>query len=201
MKEAIIIFVRNPELGKVKTRLASDIGDKKALEVYIKLLEHTRDTISGLAADKFVFSTETFNGNWPDCINEIQSAGDLGTKMYNAFELVFARGYDRILIIGSDCLELTEHHMEEAFTALNNNDIVIGPATDGGYYLLGMKKCRAFLFSNKTWSTPLVYQQTLDAITQNSLSVHSLIMLKDVDTVDDMPAQLKKFIRHGNTSG
>ena len=194
MKEAIIIFVRNPELGKVKTRLAAKIGNEKALEVYIKLLEHTRDILSGLEADKFVFGTEPFNLHWRGCINEIQTSGDLGSRMSNAFHLVFAKGYDRVIIIGSDCLELTKHHIEEAFAALNENDIVIGPATDGGYYLLGMKKLHGQLFENKSWSTDLVFRQTMDSINQSGLPIFSLEWLNDIDTEKDLPANWKNII-------
>ena len=194
MKEAVIIFVRNPERGKVKTRLAKEIGDYNALQVYIKLLRHTKDITAELTATKFVFSTGLLSFPWPASFNEIQSPGDLGVKMSRAFQSVFSKGYSRVLIIGSDCLELTKGHIENAFAALNKNDIVIGPATDGGYYLLGMKKLHEQLFENKSWSTEKVFKETMESVNLSGLCVFVLECLADIDTAKDLPLDWKKEI-------
>ncbi len=189
MKEAVIIFVRNPELGKVKTRLAKELGDQNTLNIYIKLLEHTQVVSAAVSADKFVFGTEQLKFSWPGSTTEIQSSGDLGEKMNDAFQLLFERGYQKVVIIGSDCLQLSTHHIEEAFTALNENDIVIGPAEDGGYYLLGMKKIYSKLFMNKSWSTEKVFTETLQSIQTLHLRSHILEQLVDVDEKKDLPAE------------
>lgn len=189
MKQAIIIFVRKPELGKVKTRLAASVGQEKALEIYKELLQHTHNAVLNVAADKFIFYTEAAEENdlWSekDFIKKTQAFGDLGHKMKTAFAEVFVAGYEKVVIIGSDCLQLTEEIIIEAFEKLSTHEAVIGPANDGGYYLLGMKKLLPFLFENIEWSTEQVYSQTTDSLLQRNISFATLITLIDIDTEED----------------
>lgn len=186
---ALIIFVRKPELGKVKTRLAATLGNEKALSIYKELLHHTRIITQQLTAKKFVFyySEIELEDEWnlPDVNKRLQSGTDLGGKMMNAFKEVFSKGYDKAIIIGSDCFELTAAHIETAFLYLDDKDAVIGPAKDGGYYLLGIKQMQSCFFSNKQWSTSSVYAATLQDATTHGLSLACLPVLTDVDTEAD----------------
>ena len=144
MKDAVIIFVRNPELGKVKTRLAATVGDEEALNIYSLLLNHTMQEAGKVAANKFVFyhqqitTDDIWNGN--GFYKKLQTGESLGDKMKAAFDEIFKLGYNKIMIIGSDCLQLKSAIINAGFCLLDEEDTVIGPAKDGGYYLLGMKK-------------------------------------------------------------
>ncbi len=189
LQQALIIFVRNPEPGKVKTRIAKDLGDTTALEVYQKLLLHTKSITQNLSVDVFVYYTDYINDNdlWNGApyLKKIQTGRNLGERMQNAFENMFDLGYENIAIIGSDCFELTQAIIEEAFEQLNYHRAVIGPTKDGGYYLLGMSSLLSPLFANKDWSTYKVYQQTLEDIDALRVSLFPLPVLSDVDTAED----------------
>jgi uncharacterized protein len=187
-KNALIIFVRNPVLGKVKTRLAATIGNEKALQVYIHLLQHTKSITQNLLATKFVFYADEINTNdiWNDYEKKLQSGNDLGKRMENAFTQLFSEGYKSVCIIGSDCYELTTEIIEEAFEKLNSIDVVIGAAKDGGYYLLGMNNSTKKLFSNVEWSTAKVFSQTMQLINEQKLSRFTLPLLNDVDEEKDI---------------
>lgn len=188
MKKALIIFVRNPEPGKVKTRLAAQIGNEKALAVYIKLLQHTKQVASGADCDKYIFATAPLKDDtWKDFHVESQIEAGLGERMLHAFNLLFKKDYKKVVIIGSDCPELTTTHIEEAFANLEQYDVVIGPAKDGGYYLLGMKTLHTKLFEDKPWSTASVLKDTLHTIDGLNLSCHLLETLTDVDEEKDLP--------------
>lgn len=194
MKNALIIFVRNPVLGKVKTRIAATAGEKEALRIYKALLLHTNTICAGVMADKFVFYSDhpELGDIWKDEVYDkfLQSGITLGEKMKNAFHQVFEKGYSGVLVIGSDCLELSSAMMEDAFTALNDHQAVIGPAKDGGYYLLGLTKMIPGVFENKNWSTATVCADTIADFEKAGLSYVCLPMLNDVDTVEDVPVAL-----------
>ena len=185
----LIIFVKNPVLGKVKTRLAAGIGEKKALEVYLHLLEITKNVALKSDCTRNVFySDEIENDGWDkDSFNKFEQEGDsLGDRMNNAFEQVFALGAKKAVIIGSDCPELSADIIEKAFEILNEKDVVIGPAKDGGYYLIGMKKLYPVLFEGKKWSTASVLQETINDIIEKDLSYSLLPELSDLDNLDDL---------------
>jgi uncharacterized protein len=188
----LMLFVRKPELGKVKTRLAQDVGDAKALEIYIKLLHHTHTITQALPADKQVYYAGEIEQHdfWqkPVYQKRKQPEGDLGFKMEQAFATAFKDGYNAVIIIGSDCHELTQHIIEQAYDALQNHDVVIGPAKDGGYYLLGMKVLHSELFRNKQWSTSSVLTDTLSDLKYSELTYTLLPVLSDVDHVTDVDA-------------
>ena len=190
MKKALIIFVRNPVLGKVKTRLAKTMGDRNALKVYQKLLLHTRAIIEKINCDKFIFYADEINNNddWPNnkYIKNQQITGTLGEKMAGAFEFVFSQGYNRTLIIGSDCYDLTASIIEEGFIAMEKYDVVLGPASDGGYYLLGKKVIHPSLFAIAEWSTNTVLCETIAACNKAGLSFTKLEVLNDVDEEKDV---------------
>ena len=194
-KSLLIIFYRNPKLGKVKTRLAASMGNQKALDIYRKLSLHTRSVTEGLSVDKIVFYSDAIDlmDIWPNAIylKAMQEGEDLGQKMQNAVVAGFETGYTSICIIGTDCLALTAEVITEAFEELESVDAVIGPATDGGYYLLGMKKPHSQIFSNKNWSTHSVLRETIDDFEALNLLYVKLEELRDVDTEDDLPDELK----------
>jgi rSAM/selenodomain-associated transferase 1 len=118
----------------------------------------------------------------------VQQGPTLGEKMQEAFEKMFTAGYKRVCIIGSDCYELTTTIIDNAFTALEKNDAVIGPAADGGYYLLGLGKMIPAVFGNKEWSTDTVYQSTIADFKNAGCSYEILPILNDVDNIEDVPA-------------
>lgn len=196
-KSALIIFTRNPKLGMCKTRLAKTIGDEAALNIYKHLLSHTAAISANVKADKYVFYSETIKKDdlWNTDVfrKKLQYGNDLGTRMENAFTELFQLDYEKIIIIGSDVLDLTTNDIDDAFQKLNTHDFVLGPAKDGGYYLLGMNTLHTSLFKNKDWGTSTVLKDTLDDI-QNS-NFNLLEERNDIDTFDDIKPyqELKKF--------
>lgn len=191
--DAIIILIKNPELGKAKTRLAKGVGDERALEIYLKLLEHTHAITCVLEADKYLFYSDHVDNNdiWDNTLyrKSIQNGADLGERMRHAFDAVFSNGHKSVLIIGSDCKELTAEIITEAFAELHSADTVVGPTHDGGYYLLGMNKLIPQVFQDKEWSTETVLSSTLSDLEQNGLSNYLLPKLSDIDTIDDLPEE------------
>lgn len=197
-KNALIIFVKNPLEGQVKTRLAKTIGNSAAVAVYKQLLQHTFSISHHLAVDKFVFYGDYVNqvDLWPNGIykKHLQYGADLGERMKNAFELVFNLGYDNAIIIGSDCYELSQEKLESAFIELHDKDAVIGPCKDGGYYLLGMKVLQPQLFSDIKWSTDSVFHSTVAVFNLLGLNYLALPVLNDVDDEASLPQELRQFI-------
>lgn len=144
-------------MGKVKTRIAAAMGDENALTVYKHLLQHTKDITEGLPVTRFVFYADGVTAN----------------DLWN--------GYEKCLQSGSDCFELDEKMISDVFLKLNEYEIVIGPAVDGGYYLLGMQSPVKNLFENITWSIDSVFDETVKQIKQKHLSFGLLPVLNDVD--------------------
>jgi len=186
--ELLFVFVRNPELGKVKTRLAASVGDKTALAIYKFLLAHTQKVTQHLPCDKAVYYSVNVREHdiWnKNTYQKHQQIGEnLGSRMQHAFIDSFNNGYEKVIIIGSDLPDLEERHILEAFQQLNTNDVVLGPAKDGGYYLLGMKKLHPNIFQNKKWGTSSVREETLKDL--EKVAVHLLEELNDVDVLEDI---------------
>ena len=194
----IMVFVRNPELGRVKTRLAKSIGDQEALLTYKILIKHTCKIISEIDSDQLIFYSDKVQENdiWTatNCKKQIQTKGDLGQKMLAAFQHGFSLGYQKIIIIGSDLYSLRPKHIESAFEKLENYDVVIGPALDGGYYLLGLNFIIPKIFKQKQWSTSSVLKETLSDLKE--FNVNLLEPLNDIDTYEDLkkePQLLKQL--------
>ncbi len=187
-KNLLLIFTRNPELGKCKTRLAAAVGDQAALDIYNFLLNHTVQITKNLTTDKIVYYSEEIwkNDIWD--INtfdkKLQKGLDLGERMSNAFKNGFEKGYQKIIIIGSDMYDLSQEDIENAFLKLSDNDYVIGPAEDGGYYLLGMTKWNENLFENKEWGTQTVLNDTLNTLKNEKKQL--LETKNDVDYYEDI---------------
>lgn len=187
-KNLLIVFTRNPELGKVKTRLAKTVGNATTLKIYIFLLERTRDISVKVSADKAVYYSVKVRENdiWDaNIFQKHQQVGeDLGIRMLHAFKNGFKAGYEKVMIIGSDLYDLTAETIENAFMALENNEVVIGPAEDGGYYLLGMNSLEEKVFKNKDWGTETVRKDTLEDLKDKK--VFLLGELNDVDVFEDI---------------
>ena len=188
MKQALLTFIKNPEKGKVKTRLAKTIGEDKALAIYKTLLEHTRKIALGINADRFLFYSQRINptDNWSTAyfIKRVQADGDLGSKMQEAFRYAF-QTHQKVVIIGSDCASLTPSIVQAAFKQLDEYDFVIGPALDGGYYLLGMNAFYSVVFEGIAWSTATVLAETQSIIRSLQKSFYLLPALSDIDYEED----------------
>lgn len=192
-ENTLIIFVKNPIPGTVKTRIARTVGEERATDVYRHLLRYTQEIVRQLTCHRVVYYGDFINPNdgWNGYGKQLQSNGNLGERMRKAFREQFERGADRVIIIGSDCLTITADHIEQAFTELGKADVVIGPATDGGYYLLGMKQLHPFLFEDMPWSQPELRQLTELALLQNGLTFERLKELTDIDEWEDYQRALK----------
>lgn len=197
-KELVIVFVKNTQLGKVKTRLARTIGDEAALTVYSELLKVTEKVVKHLDADiQIHFSKHIENSNWNGFLKTIQQGKDLGERMYNAFQKGFSEGYERIVLIGSDLPDISEKHTQQAFDKLKKQDAVFGPAEDGGYYLIGLSNMHRCIFENKPWSQPQLLAETTTELKQQTISFTTLETLNDIDTFEDLVAS--KFYQNNNT--
>ena len=196
-EKVLLIFIRNPELGKVKTRLAASVGDKNALKIYEVLLDYTKVITQDLPCRKVLYYADkiTEKDNWPNEIysKALQPEGDLGIKMQTAFAEVFQEGAEQVVLIGSDCYELTSDILNEAFERLKTKDTVIGPAADGGYYLLGFSRPNHSVFQNKNWSTSTVFLDTVNDLESHGFSWSALPVLNDVDEEKDL-GELRKLI-------
>jgi len=186
---AVIVFIKNPELGKVKTRLAKSVGDDKALAIYMQLMEHTRLQMLGVeGVERYVFYSSFVDedDDWLpiDFKARLQVEGDLGDKIKAAFREVF-EVVDQAIIIGSDCAQLDSSHIQSAVDQLEKHDVVIGPTLDGGYYLLGMNGNYETLFEDINWSTETVLQETIDKVNQQTISVKLIDKLSDIDYIED----------------
>ncbi len=185
---ALIIFSKNLVWGKVKTRLAASVGKEKAFNVYKELLFHTKTVVQEVDADKVVYYSDHVEQNdiWGDYRKAMQQGADLGERMAQAFKEVFQCGYLKAVIIGTDCPALDGAMIQAAFDHLEEQEVVIGPAYDGGYYLLGMKTLQESLFQNIAWSTNTVYEATMAACRQQGLSYAVLPLLHDIDEEKDL---------------
>jgi uncharacterized protein len=196
MKNALIIFIKNPQLGRVKTRLARTVGDENALSIYQQLLSMTRAIVLPLSRvvalhlfyDDFINHSDEFDNQL--FIKHVQIGKDLGERMQNAFETVFETA-EKVMIIGSDCPTLTSNLLKKGFARLETYQYVLGACYDGGYYLMGMQKhCflknkSFFVFEKMQWSTSSVYADTVARLTERNLTLYDLPILSDIDTEDD----------------
>lgn len=193
----LMIFVKNPVKGKVKTRLAQTIGERKALKVYHRLLSVTRTITTPLQCCRQVWYSDYIEKQdlWEegDFEKRLQRGNDLGERMEKAFKQAFSEGFEKVVIIGSDCAELTGDIIEEAFKSLDESEVVIGPSEDGGYYLLGMRSFCGDLFADIEWGTPTVYKHTINRIKERNLSLYLLPTLNDIDTEEDLIQSAENF--------
>ena len=191
----LIIFVKNSVLGKVKTRIANEIGDEKALELYNCLKQHTAEISSLDEVEKWVFYADFIEQH--DFFSESvfvkkqQADQEFGMRLQAAFDEGFAAGHDKIVLICSDCYELNSAHIREAFRLLDHKEAVLGPAFDGGYYLIGLRKMYSVLFDEKSWSTNSVLSDTIEDLNSLEISYDLLEPLSDIDLAADIPNDLR----------
>lgn len=199
-KNLLLIFTRNPELGKCKTRLAATVGNECALDIYKFLLHHTVTITKDIHAVKQVYYSEEIweNDIWNNTIfqKKLQKGVDLGGRMAHAFKEGFENGFEKILVIGSDMYELDATAIENAFSQLEKVDFVVGPAQDGGYYLLGMRKFIASVFKHKEWGTETVLKDTLKNL--ENYKTKLLDLRNDVDVFEDIKniSAFKPFLKN-----
>jgi len=199
MQKALIIFIKNPALGKVKTRLAKTVGALNALKIYQFMLDHTMEITFNLdSVDKFLFYNEFIptKDEWPPNIyqKDIQKGKGLGEKMKNSFQKVFNENYKKVALVMPDCPKMSDTLIEKAFKSLDDHDFVLGPTNDGGYYLIGMKELVSDIFENKSYSTEKVLEQTIDEIKKLGKTWFKLPVLTDVDMEEDL-GKLQKMIK------
>ncbi len=188
-KNLVIMFVKEPKLGFVKTRLSKSCGEEFTLDLY-KCFVH--DLITTLKVGEYDFklcvypNLDLVNKEFGDYHNFLQVDGDLGLKMKKAFFDQFAHGYEKIVLIGSDTPHISKEIFAESFFQLNSNDIVLGPSLDGGYYLIAFNKNTFHdeVFKNISWSTSSVLSQTLEKLNDKKIYLHKI--LNDIDILDDL---------------
>ena len=189
LRTSIIVFIKNPEMGKVKTRLAASVGDEQAMNIYMRLVEHTREVLLGVEdVSRYVYYSSYIDieDEWSNEIfnKKIQTSGDLGDKIKAAFTEVF-QSSDRVIIIGSDCAQLNSSHIDDAIKSLEDNNVAIGPTYDGGYYLLGMDGLYTDLLEDIEWSTDTVKEVTVQKAIKAELTVAEIDLLSDIDYIED----------------
>ena len=180
----LAIMARRPQLGKVKTRLAHDIGEKATLKVYTELLRNTMQAAISGNWSCFLFLAGEGELNTEGFEVVEQQGRDLGERMMHVFSHSFARGVEKVVLVGSDIDGLNTHLIYEAFEVLNDKDIVLGPSLDGGYYLIGMKM-ETDVFGDIEWSTDAVFANTLRRAQSLEKSVVLIKELNDIDTLQD----------------
>jgi len=198
-KTAIIIFIKNPDLGRVKKRLAKTLGDEKALDIYKEMLEHTQTITKALSVDKYLFydRAKDINDSWPNDIynKEVQTTAYMSTRISNAFKKIFTKGYEHVVIVGSDCLELDERMIRLAFRQLEHFDTVVGPTKDGGFYLFGTNTFNSELFKVHSWGTPALASDIIKVIHNLHKTCFMLSELSEVVTADDLNDNLKQLVK------
>lgn len=186
-KNLLIVFVKNIILGKVKTRLAKTIGDEGAFQIYSELVGITEQETQRVNAIRHIyFSDVIISSKWENDQKFTQEGADLGIRMKNAIQNGFDQGFENIIVIGSDLPDISSEVIEKAFEQLQSNDVVFGPAYDGGYYLLGMSQMIPSIFDNKPWSQSNLLECTLDEISEQGKSISLLQTLNDIDTFEDL---------------
>lgn len=200
---AIIVFQKHAIAGHVKTRLAKTVGNQKALWIYKSMVLYTYQQLEKVKNNMDVHVFYDQGPALPDAYLEqyafphhIQEGADLGARMLHAFRKIQQLGYSRMLIIGTDCPELTEELLLEAQAVLATQDVVIGPSQDGGYYLLGLRDPLQYLFQDIPWSTEQVLPLTRQRANEKGLGLTLLAELNDIDTEEDWIAY-----RHHVVSG
>ena len=190
----LLFFIKNPQKGQVKTRLAAVLGDEMAVRLYKRFV---LEILSTLNKGTFLFylcvyPVDALEGlkTWlgEDYLYMPQQGENLGERMKNAFTEALAMNFKRTVLIGSDIPSLPLEFIEEAFISLEKKDVVIGPSVDGGYYLIGFrdKKFSPRAFKGIPWSAERVFGETMKVLENEGLTVHLLKTLRDIDTIQDL---------------
>jgi hypothetical protein len=198
----VVVFGREPVPGRVKTRLAATIGADRAAAVYEVLLEHTVRTAASSGARTILSLAEEPSAQWAGAgavdLTEVQPTGSLGHRLLEAFRRRFAEGEHTVVIIGSDCPMLTVDHLASAADALASVPVVLGPAEDGGYWLVGQRPPGLDLFSEIRWSHPRTLHQTRQRLQSMQARWREIECLRDVDDGADLEAAIEDPSTPGN---
>jgi rSAM/selenodomain-associated transferase 1 len=189
VKTCVVVFGREPVAGEGKSRLAAGVGVEAAARIYAVLLEHTLETATGSGARVVLSLAETPSGSWArklDVAVEIQTGNDLGGRMDDAFARRFAEGERRVVVVGSDCPWFNATHVVKASAKLGGADAVLGPASDGGYWLVAQRPPGLAMFTRIPWSHPDTLERTRKRISALGGTCFELEELVDIDTVDDL---------------
>jgi uncharacterized protein len=193
--ERLIVFTRYPQVGKAKTRLIPALGEAGAMALHRQMAEHTLAQVQKLQVLRPLEVEVRFTGgdrdqmqNWlgHDLHYVLQGEGDLGERLVRSLQSAFTNGVESVVVIGTDCPDLSAALMAQALDALHNHDLVVGPARDGGYYLIGLRRLVPELFQGIAWSTAAVFQQTIAIAQTLNLQVTTLPTLADVDRPEDL---------------
>ena len=193
----LMVFIKAPRPGFVKTRLAESLGAVEACVAYRRLVEQLLGRLRGLAGVELRFAPDDAEAEVRPWLNEgwsssRQGEGDLGRRLTRAFDEAFSGSNGPVVVIGSDCPEVTAADIHSAWDALGTHDVVVGPATDGGYWLVGLRAPQADLFNGISWSTAQVCAETIHRAARAGLSVFQLRTLSDVDTLEDWQKYLAR---------
>lgn len=192
-RPCVVVFGREPTAGEVKTRLAAGIGGPEAARVYAVTLEHSLEAAADSGARVILSLAAAPSGEWArgiECSIEVQGTGDLGDRMADAFERRFSEGEQRVIIIGSDCPLVSPAHLQAAADVLADRDVVLGPAIDGGYWLVGQRHPGVDLFSDIPWSSHDTLGATRRRLAAIGAAWTELEELRDIDTKADLIAAL-----------
>ncbi|MBD2517794.1 TIGR04282 family arsenosugar biosynthesis glycosyltransferase [Nostoc sp. FACHB-973] len=205
-KQHLIIFTRYPESGKTKTRLIPVLGSLGAANLQRQMTEHTIFQVKELQTVIDISVEVRFAGgdlelmqDWLglDLVYQCQGEGDLGLRMARSLFEAFQSGAEKAIIIGTDCPGLNAQILATAFDQLHTFDLVLGPAIDGGYYLIGLRQPIPELFANIEWGTAQVFQKTVEIAQKLNLSQVNLTPLADVDRPEDLPIWGQAFVAEG----
>ncbi|HEY7636445.1 MAG TPA: TIGR04282 family arsenosugar biosynthesis glycosyltransferase [Gemmatimonadales bacterium] len=192
MRPALALFLKAPRIGTVKTRLATEVGDRRALRLYRVLVSRTIAAVREAGLDVIIWFTpgdaasemRFWLGDWDF---RPQASGDLGARLAaSARAIEPGRGW---IAVGADCPRLGVDHLREASTLVERGELVIGPAEDGGYYLIGGPTPLPDLFSDMPWSTSRLLEETRSRLKRIGVRWHELPLLRDVDTAEDARAE------------
>lgn len=199
-RKGLIVFLKYPEAGRVKTRLGRDIGPGRAMNLYQKLLRRTLGIASDFKlsqdnqddVDLFLFFSpperkailrKAYPGPWEFVP---QANGHLGERMGAAFRDVFSKGYEQLVLIGTDVADLTVSDLTDAFRFLKGREVVLGPAQDGGFYLIGLTLPFEKIFRFDSWSHSSIFERTLRCVDDAGLRVRTLSERRDIDQAEDL---------------
>jgi uncharacterized protein len=205
MNDAVIVFARLPFEGKVKTRLASTLGDEFALKFYKACSQHIFNECRKIAKSGtsiyVFFPAEDKNNRMIEWAGNdfrffSQQGNDIGIKMLNAFKMVYSQGIKKAILIGTDIPDISSEVLYKALKALDNNEVVIGPAKDGGYYLIGMKRLYESLLGTNNWGTNKVFTETLNQLRINNISYELTPEFYDIDTEENLKCWMS--VQQGN---
>ena len=200
MKERLIVFLKAPRPGSVKTRLAKTVGPERACAIYRELLDRVIANLAGITDVEVRFTPDNAGGEIAHWVQKNwrarpQGCGHLGERLQRAFADSFSEGFERVIVVGSDCPHVSKNDIRHAVGELDSHDAVIGPAVDGGYWLIGLRAPQPELFREIAWSSNQVLAQTLGHAKTLGLRTRLLRLLSDIDTEEDWNAYVREHRR------